>query len=57
MGIGSRLLEACEKEARALGAAKVMLVAESRDLPWYERRGYTRTSARFLFKTMDEPMH
>jgi ribosomal protein S18 acetylase RimI-like enzyme len=40
-GLGSRLLEALEHRARALGAASIMLDARESALGFYSKHGYT----------------
>ena len=47
-GIASRLLEESEARARALGARRVALAAQTGALDLYERAGYTAYGERFL---------
>jgi predicted GNAT family N-acyltransferase len=47
-GIALRLLETSEAHARALGAGRVALAAQTGALALYERAGYTPYGARFL---------
>jgi ribosomal protein S18 acetylase RimI-like enzyme len=57
-GLGRRLLDAAEDQARALGiAAMEMTVIDSRLalIAWYERRGYTRTGKTRPFPVPRDP--
>jgi predicted GNAT family N-acyltransferase len=47
-GIASRLLAEGEARARALGARRVALAAQTDALPLYERAGYTPYGERFM---------
>jgi predicted GNAT family N-acyltransferase len=46
-GIGAALLEAAEREARAAGAIRIGMHAQTDALPLYERAGYTPYGERF----------
>jgi ribosomal protein S18 acetylase RimI-like enzyme len=57
-GLGRRLLDAAEDQARADGiAAMEMTVIDSREslIAWYERRGYTRTGETRPFPVLRDP--
>jgi predicted GNAT family N-acyltransferase len=47
-GIASRLLEASEARARAFGAQRIALAAQTEALGLYERAGYTPYGERFM---------
>jgi predicted GNAT family N-acyltransferase len=47
-GIGGRLLALAEKEARAAGAARIVLNAQTRARGVYRAAGYTERGARFM---------
>ena len=46
-GIAAALLEAAEREARAAGAVRIGMHAQTDALPLYERAGYTAYGERF----------
>jgi ribosomal protein S18 acetylase RimI-like enzyme len=57
-GLGRRLLDAAEDNARAHGSAAMeMTVIDSRDtlIAWYERRGYRRTGETRPFPVRRDP--
>jgi ElaA protein len=47
-GIASRLLQECEARARALGARRIALSAQTDALALYERAGYESYGERFM---------
>jgi predicted GNAT family N-acyltransferase len=47
-GIASRLIAACEREARARGGRRVTLAAQTGALSLYERAGYVAYGERFM---------
>jgi predicted GNAT family N-acyltransferase len=47
-GIASRLLRESEARARALGAGRIALAAQTDALPLYERAGYSAYGERFM---------
>jgi predicted GNAT family N-acyltransferase len=47
-GLASRLIEESERHARALGARRVALAAQTGALSLYERAGYTPYGERFM---------
>ena len=47
-GLASRLIEESERHARALGARRIALAAQTGALNLYERAGYTPYGARFM---------
>ena len=47
-GLASRLIEESERHARALGARRIALAAQTGALSLYERAGYTPYGARFM---------
>ena len=46
-GVAATLLEAAEREARAAGAVRIGMHAQTDALPLYERAGYTPYGDRF----------
>ena len=46
-GVAAALLEAAEREARAAGAVRIGMHAQTDALPLYERAGYTPYGDRF----------
>lgn len=47
MGVGRKLIEALEKEAKRQGAKKIILEAQTHAIPFYEKLGYQKVGDLF----------
>jgi predicted GNAT family N-acyltransferase len=55
-GIAGRLIAASEAHARAQGATRVALAAQTGALPLYEKAGYTAYGERFMDANLEHLM-
>jgi predicted GNAT family N-acyltransferase len=55
-GIASRLIEHSEAHARAQGATRIALAAQTGALPLYEKAGYTAYGERFMDANLEHLM-
>ncbi len=48
LGVGHRIMDSLEQQARALGHAEVILGAQVQVIPFYEKRGYVAEGPEFM---------